>query len=381
MDEQAEDRAQNWQTLQTGASFYWMVYAPTATISVPATNSTFASTSTAISVGGSANDDGWNGTGVGGAYLVAIASVQVKVIETSGNSFNGYGQACYWDQNQNKWYPVPANPWMVMNPTNTYTNNHWFGWNSNSTQVQNINWEQGTFTIVAEAVDQLVSLFSTSTITIDITAPTVNLVTPLAGVAYSSYTLTVTGSATDNYGLSTSSGIQVSVYDNTQGVWVTTGTPDTVGCTPGQTFQLTAGQASAGHIQLRFLTTNHAYNVIARAVDAAGNISAYTTSYCTEISPSKPSDIPQSAVIAAQFPGASSYISNLAVITGTSYSPSNEYVTDVKYALKRLKDSLWWNWIPNGHVGTFIGNTGEVWNDTCTLSGQTSQAGRYWFQA
>ncbi len=65
MDEQAEDRAQNWQTLQTGASFYWMVYAPTATISVPATNSTFASTSTAISVGGSANDDGWNGTGVG----------------------------------------------------------------------------------------------------------------------------------------------------------------------------------------------------------------------------------------------------------------------------------------------------------------------------
>ncbi len=130
---------------------------------------------------------------------MAIASVQVKVIETSGNSFNGYGQACYWDQNQNKWYPVPANPWMVMNPTNTYTNNHWFGWNSNSTQVQNINWEQGTFTIVAEAVDQsgLVSLFSTSTITIDITAPTVNLVTPLAGVAYSSYTLTVTGSATE----------------------------------------------------------------------------------------------------------------------------------------------------------------------------------------
>ncbi len=166
------------------------------------------------------------------------------------------------------------------------------------------------------------------------------------------------------------------MYDNTQGVWVTTGTPDTSGLHAWTNIPTNGGTSVSWSYSVTLSTTNHAYNVIARAVDAAGNISAYTTSYCTiEISPSKPSDIPQSAVIAAQFPGASSYISNLAVITGTSYSPSNEYVTDVKYALKRLKDSLWWNWIPNGHVGTFIGNTGEVWNDTCTLSGQSSQPG------
>src|SRR5262249_29797032 len=128
------------------------------------------------------------------------------------------------------------------------------------------------------------------TITYDQTAPTIALTSPdPTSPTWLSSLSTIVGNASHNYGLRTSTSIEIRIFDQIGSVYLTTGTNN---WTPY------SNVSSPWTINSPAWTFNHSYRIEARAYDQSGTISpAYSTATFTYDPYQASPELPDSGLI------------------------------------------------------------------------------------
>ncbi len=159
---------------------------------------------------------------------------------------------------------------------------------------------------------------------------------------------TIQGTASDNYGLSASSAVYISIQNTTDSVFITTGTPDSSGLHAWTLIGWNGTPTNAGvtytwsfPLSTTTWTANKVYQIIARA---CGRTGVYSSAYSTatyvyepfQVSPQRPN----SGIIS---PVNNTYMCSLTQITGTATSNSNDVINHVKWFMKDMTSNLWWS--------------------------------------
>ncbi|MFN0117549.1 MAG: hypothetical protein ACKVQC_04550, partial [Elusimicrobiota bacterium] len=198
---------------------------------------------------------------------------------------------------------------------------------------------------------------TTFTFIYDNAIPTIGIIAPdTAAPSWLSSLTTISGTASDNFGLRTSTGIEIRIYDEIGATYISTGTNNWTPLNGSTSWSFTSPT----------WTNNIRYRIEARAYDRASNVStAYSTATFTydvyQASPERPN-----SVVTGPIDGG--YINSLSNITGTAQDNNQGGIDVVEYALKDLTSNQWWN----NSAGLF-NSMSEHWNNTTeTIAGNPS---------